>query len=298
MREKPAPAGFLAARIRTGRYFFGGKGAPLQGVHVVGAGWEECLPDFRIERPNFRYHALEMVDSGEWAVQMGRGSEHRLRSGGIFLYGPDSQCSVRAVGAGPHGKFFLDIDGGGCRDLLRSAHLRGGMVFNAAGKSNIAALFDQLVSCSLLTRRMAAPLAAALAGAIHLRAGAERFGAPTSPPHHRNAFERCRAFLEARYTNVEGIGAAARQCNVSPEHFSRLFRRFAGMSAEKFLKRLRLNQAARLLQQSGSSIKEIALRSGFNDPYHFSKAFKAAHGVPPTVFRTEPGRRRTRKGSA
>lgn len=284
MRAKKAPPGFLAARIRTGRYFFGG-GAPVQGVKVIGAGWEECLPDFRIERPNFRYHALEMVDSGEWAVRMGRGSEHRLRSGGIFLYGPDSKCSVRAVGAGPHGKFFLDIDGGGCGDLLRSARLRGGMVFHAAGAANIAALFEQLVSCSLLTGRMAVPLAAVLAGAIHLRAGAERLGAPAGPPPNRNAFERCRAFLEARYTDVEGIGAAARQCNVSPEHFSRLFRRFAGMSAEAFLKRLRINQATRLLQQSSLSVKEIALRAGFNDQFHFSKSFKSEHGVPPTHFR-------------
>jgi len=284
MRGKMPPSGFLASRIRTGRYFFG-SGAPIQGVGVIAAGWEECLPDFRIERPNFRYHAIEMVDSGEWIVRMGRSPERRLRNGGIFLYGPDSKCAVRAVGGGPHRKFFLDIGGRGCLGLLRRAGLRGGMVFHAAGAADIAPLFEQLVSCSLLTGRMATPLASALAGALILRAGSERRCVRAGIPPRRNAFERCRDFLEARYTDVEGIASAARQCNVSPEHFSRLFRRFAGMSAEVFLKRLRINQATRLLQQSGLSVKEVALGTGFKDPYHFSKAFKAAHGMPPTHFR-------------
>lgn len=297
MRARTAPPGFLASRIRTGRYFFGGA-APAQKVKVVGAGWEECLPDFRIERPHFRYHAIEMVEAGEWAVRMGRCRERRLRAGGVFLYGPDSDCSVRAVGAGPHRKFFLDIDGRGCLDLLRGAGLRGGMVYHAAGAANLAPLFDQVVSCSLLTGRVVAPLASALAVALILRAGSERRCARAGIPPNRNAFERCRNFLEAHYTDIAGIGSAARQCNVSPEHFSRLFRRFAGMGAGGFLRRLRLNQATRLLQQSGLSVKEVALCTGFKDPYHFSKAFKAAHGVPPTAFRAGPGTHRAEKDPA
>jgi len=32
-------------------------------------------------------------------------------------------------------------------------------------------------------------------------------------------------------------------------------------------------------------VKEISLRVGFKDLFHFSKSFKAAHGVPPAHFR-------------
>jgi len=32
-------------------------------------------------------------------------------------------------------------------------------------------------------------------------------------------------------------------------------------------------------------VKEISLRVGFKDQFHFSKSFKAAHGVPPAHFR-------------
>ncbi len=288
MREKKAPPGFLEARIRSGRYFFPGPGRSDHGIQVVGAGWEDCLPDFRIDRPHFRYQAIELIDSGDWLVRAGRGPARRVGAGGVFLYGPGSPCTVQAAGPGPHGKYFLDIEGGGAAALLRQAGLRGGMVFGNAGQGSLAALFEQLIACSNLTKRRAEPLSLLLARCIYLRAGAERCA--TSAPPANGTFERCKRFLEARYASLGGIAEAARDCHVSPAHFSRLFRRFAGTSAERYLKKLRLNQAARLLQQSGSPLKEIALQSGFKDPYHFSKVFKSAHGVPPSVFRRRSGR--------
>lgn len=216
---------------------------------------------------------------------MGRGKAQRLRPGGIFLYGPGTRCCVSSVGGGPHGKYFLDVTGHDCGEVLREAGLREGCVFMTAAQGGVAVLFEQLIGCSNLTAKPSDSLALVLARAIFLRAGAEksraaRGGGPTSA-----SFERCRKFLEARYTDLDGLAAAARACHVSPEYFSRLFRKHAGTTAERYLKKLRLNQAVRLLQHSGLSVKEIAIRVGFKDPFHFSKAFKSVHGDSPSRFR-------------
>jgi AraC-like DNA-binding protein len=40
-----------------------------------------------------------------------------------------------------------------------------------------------------------------------------------------------------------------------------------------------------LTSDAGPTIKEIAHRVGYHDPYHFSRAFKSVHGVSPKAFR-------------
>jgi AraC-like DNA-binding protein len=42
-----------------------------------------------------------------------------------------------------------------------------------------------------------------------------------------------------------------------------------------------MNLAAEYLVEHGGLVKEAAQRVGFADPYHFSRAFKAVHGVAP-----------------
>jgi AraC-like DNA-binding protein len=42
--------------------------------------------------------------------------------------------------------------------------------------------------------------------------------------------------------------------------------------------------AAEHLIEHGGLIKEVAARVGFDDPYHFSRAFKAVHGVAPRAL--------------
>jgi AraC-like DNA-binding protein len=98
-------------------------------------------------------------------------------------------------------------------------------------------------------------------------------------------FEKCLRYLETHYQIIESIGDAAQRCHVSPEYFSRLFRKFTGTTAERHLLTLRINHAARLLQQADITIKEVSLGVGFHDPYHFSRAFKKVHGVSPKAFR-------------
>jgi transcriptional regulator GlxA family with amidase domain len=48
---------------------------------------------------------------------------------------------------------------------------------------------------------------------------------------------------------------------------------------------LRLQEAARLLGQTGLGIAEVAYLTGFANPYHFSRRFKAHFGMQPSLWR-------------
>jgi AraC-like DNA-binding protein len=77
----------------------------------------------------------------------------------------------------------------------------------------------------------------------------------------------------------------AEECHLDAAYLCRLFQRYDHQSPYQFLMRLKMNQAAEWLQQSGALVKQVAVRAGFSDQFHFSRAFKGVFGVAPDVFR-------------
>ncbi|MNG01539.1 Transcriptional activator NphR [compost metagenome] len=64
--------------------------------------------------------------------------------------------------------------------------------------------------------------------------------------------------------------------------------RHYGTTPADFIKQVRLEHARRDVLRNGGdalSLTEIALRNGFNDSASFSRAFRVAFGVAPSVLR-------------
>jgi AraC family transcriptional regulator len=71
----------------------------------------------------------------------------------------------------------------------------------------------------------------------------------------------------------------------SVPHFHRIFRAHVGESAISYVRRLRLERAARKLRMGAVDITEIALAAGYDTHAAFSKAFKQQFGLSPSEFR-------------
>jgi AraC family transcriptional regulator len=69
-------------------------------------------------------------------------------------------------------------------------------------------------------------------------------------------------------------------------HLAREFRRFFGTSVGAYLRRLRTEQAERLLLRPQLSISEIAQSCGFASHSHLCREFKAQFGVTPSQYRS------------
>ena len=57
-----------------------------------------------------------------------------------------------------------------------------------------------------------------------------------------------------------------------------------GESPSEFIKRTRLNKAAKLIEKNHGNISEIALEVGFNNPSYFAECFKKQFGVAPSQY--------------
>lgn len=124
-------------------------------------------------------------------------------------------------------------------------------------------------------------------------------GAPIAPQraslaeryriHHPlllTVLEKMQATLESPLSRT----AMARFAGMTPRHLDRLFSEHAGTSYAAEYRRLRLEHARRLLQQSALSISEIAMSTGFSSAGHFSRLYRQTFGQPPRETRRN-GRR-------
>jgi AraC family transcriptional regulator, arabinose operon regulatory protein len=81
------------------------------------------------------------------------------------------------------------------------------------------------------------------------------------------------------------ISALAALANLSPAHFTVLFKQQTGCSPRDYLHLLRIHRACQMLRSSTLNVKEIATRLGYQDQFHFSRQFKAFQGVSPSEYR-------------
>ncbi len=81
------------------------------------------------------------------------------------------------------------------------------------------------------------------------------------------------------------LSTLAGLANLSCSHYTALFKEQTGYAPIDYFKRLRMHQAAQLLDTSSLSIKAIAEQVGYADQLHFSRAFKQINGAPPTQYR-------------
>ena len=72
---------------------------------------------------------------------------------------------------------------------------------------------------------------------------------------------------------------------LSPARFNFLFCEIMGMPPKKYVQNERRKKALELLRDTDLTVEQIAERTGYCDPFHFSKQFKKALGVSPRQFR-------------
>lgn len=100
-----------------------------------------------------------------------------------------------------------------------------------------------------------------------------------------------RRYIEDNLARPLSMGILAQVSNLSPQHLNRLFRGAYGENPLEYVWRLRTRQGAFLLQHTGARISQIAYRTGFSTPNHFSRHIRKRYGLSPRELRARGWRR-------
>jgi AraC-like DNA-binding protein len=284
-KARPVSPAFFSPDVAAARRFYldlnPQKHRPLV---VVCGGLEHCTADYAIHRETFPFYSIEYVARGRGQLKLAS-HEHSLLPGRLFAYGPGIPHDITVTPGDPLVKYFVDFSGARGLELLKVAGLAPGQVTQIFPPHEAQGVFDELVRSGIKGTRQSPELCAHLLECLLLKIAESR--APMAGNENQSfaTYQHCRQHVQQHFLRLKTLDQMAQECHADRAYLCRLFRRYDHQSPYQYLLRLKMNAAAEQLQQPGALVKQVAEQIGFNDPFHFSRAFKGVFGLSPDAFR-------------
>ena len=167
------------------------------------------------------------------------------------------------------------------RDAL---YVRSGNIYTSAG---VTAGMDLALALVEQDHGKAVALAVAQELVLFLK----RPGGQSQFSRHLQAQRRDDLFGELELWMLEhpgedlSVAKLARRMNMSARHFARLFAARLGASPAAYVRRLRVEQARRRIEEGALRLKQVARDCGFGDEQALRRSFQAVVGITPAEYR-------------
>jgi len=93
-------------------------------------------------------------------------------------------------------------------------------------------------------------------------------------------------YIETNLKSEFNLADLAKAAGYSEYHFLRVFKQVTRVTPADYIRKRRLSEVAREMDESNRSISDIAFEYGFNSKENFTRAFKAEHNCLPTEYKS------------
>ena len=115
---------------------------------------------------------------------------------------------------------------------------------------------------------------------------------PDMSPNDRKFMDKLVELMEANMDNGDlVVDDLVREVAVSRSVFFKKLKTLTGLAPIEFIKEMRINRAAQLIETGEFNMTQISYMVGINDPRYFSKCFKSKLGMTPTEYRDNLGKK-------
>ena len=104
-------------------------------------------------------------------------------------------------------------------------------------------------------------------------------------PDPKQKINQSIAYMKQHLEQPLHVSTLAALANLSPSHYTALFKQHTGYAPIDYLIRLRMHWACQLLDTTDLPVKNIAASLGYDDPFYFSRVFKAVNETSPAQYR-------------
>lgn len=105
--------------------------------------------------------------------------------------------------------------------------------------------------------------------------------------HEPERINRVLSMIDKRFAEPLRLSELSQVASVSERSLARYFEQHIGESIGRYITRLRIGHACRLLASTLTPVSVVAARSGFPNVSHFNRQFKAMKALTPIAYRKQ-----------
>ena len=208
-----------------------------------------------------------------------------FKEGNLLFFRPHTARSYTALKNTPWVFYWVHLN----LDWMQTMKLRSPILkrkwVSARVANFVEPLLSELLNSSLQNRHQkeaehyAAELLTPILAAAHRHTNLKN--ATPLDPRIMRALE----IINYNFLSPLDVPTLAQKTGLSRQRFTTLFSTQIGQSPAAYIEQRRLEYARRLLLTTNFSVAEIADRTGYECPFHFSRRFKQIFKSPPSTLR-------------
>lgn len=252
-------------------------------------GVEECAPDFSMYPHTRAEYLIHYIIKGKGRY-ICEGKEYPIEKGELFVIFPSSLVSYRTLPEDPLHFFWFAFSGTKAPEVIaqlgfldaepvRKLHPQYSIHELIQNQLN---LLDSPVSTNdFMVQAMLYHILSNIAESYHLSSSYNKENRDILFEH----VEKAKSYIKCNYSYPISVKDVVDHVGLERSYFSKIFHKYTGITAQKYILSIRIAQSRLLLEKSSYSIKEISSYVGINDEYYFSRAFKKSLGLSPSQYR-------------
>ena len=241
----------------------------------------------RIQRNYPRFHGIQYLLSGEIFLRLNHGPSLRVTGGHAWLTYPEGYFEYGSIDGKPYDNLFLCFEGPRVQRFIESGLFVKNPEKPLIQINNTEKFFKTMMDAinSLDAPNAGSSRPVLLTEDLLLQLHEQNIPSQQIPRHQVDFFEKLTAAICLTPEKRWDFDLEARNGNMSPLHFRKLFKQYISMPPQQFVIMSRLQRAAALLLTTDEQVSEIGSQVGIENEFYFSRLFRKKYGVSPADYR-------------
>jgi AraC-like DNA-binding protein len=252
-------------------------------LNVIWGGRALLKPGTEIKRSSYPYYAISYLRQGHGSFTI-HDRTHELAPGTVSGHCPGTPHRFNYDADHQAENLFVVFTGPEALELMKKSTLANQGAISLDYPEHYLHLLLRIQEQSLEMTANSANICSSYLRILLL--GLADLNVQSKPASKAEAtYQECKSVIDANFMTLSSMKELVRLSGWNADYITRLFQRFNGITPSKYLMQIKLERAAMILLDGNARINDIASEMGFSDHYHFSKRFKAYHGLSPAQYR-------------